>query len=117
MSAVAAKVSSNEKSISADEQKIAMNSSEIEKIINSNIVNEIATLKAKVAELNFSKTNGIEIVEEFFYTNPQNIDLTEKNVWYCWSEFIVEVGETIDFKAMAAIFSQHDNINFILRLI
>ena len=46
MTAVAAKVGTNEENINANEQKIAMNSSEIGKIINSNIVNEIATLKA-----------------------------------------------------------------------
>ena len=37
--------------------------------------------------------------------------------WYCWPEFPVEVGETIDFNAMAAIFSFTNNINFDMRLI
>ena len=38
--------------------------------------------------------------------------MTTKGARYCWPEFTVEVDETLDFKAMAEIKSQHDNINF-----
>ena len=66
--------------------------------------------------MNTGSTTGLEIVNEFFYTNTNNIVLATINEWYCWPEFTVLVGETLDFNSMSAIYSQNDNINFTANL-
>ena len=77
---------------------------------------EIAVLKEKIAALESREFNGLEVIKEYFYTNANTISLSTKAARYCWPEFTVEVDETLDFKAMAEIISEHDNINFDVNL-
>ena len=40
---------------------------------------------------------------DYFYTNNAEITFSDEGAYYCFADFSVQPGETVDFKAMASI--------------